>query len=54
MCKDAMLMMVADCTQEFEKLPIEKDIDLLRNVLYSGIWSRYIQIQKKEADSKGA
>lgn len=47
MCKDALLMMVADCTQEFEQLPIVQDVDLLRNVLYSGIWSRYAQIQKK-------
>lgn len=55
MCKDALVMMVADCTQEFEQLPILQDADLLRNVLYSGIWSKYAQIQKKKnADSKGA
>ena len=56
MCKDALLMMVADCTQEFEQLPIVQDVDLLRNVLYSGIWSKYtlLQKKKKEADSKGA
>lgn len=55
MCKDALLMMVADCTLEFEKLPIVKDAELLRNILYSGIWSKYRQIQKKkETDSKGA
>jgi len=56
MCKDALTMMVADCTQEFEQLPIVQDADLLRNVLYSGIWSRYALIQKKkeEAKSKGA
>lgn len=54
-CKDAMTMMVADCTQEFERLPIVQDADLLRNVLYSGVWSRYVQIQRKrESDSKGA
>ena len=48
-------MMVADCTQEFEQLPIVQDADLLRNVLYSGIWSKYVQIQRKrESDSKGA
>ena len=54
MCKDALTMMVADCTQEFERMPIVQDADLLRNVLYSGVWSRYVQIQKKrETDSKG-
>lgn len=55
MCKDALVMMVADCTQEFEQLPILQDADLLRNVLYSGIWSKYALIQKKrQAESKGA
>lgn len=56
MCKDALTMMVADCTQEFEQLPIIQDADLLRNILYSGVWSKYVQIQKKkeEAQSKGA
>ncbi len=55
MCKDALTMMVADCTQEFEQLPIVQDADLLRNVLYSGIWSKYVQIQqKRKADNKGA
>lgn len=54
MCKDALMMMVADCTQEFEQLPIIRDADLIRNVLYSGIWSKYAQLQKKkEAASKG-
>lgn len=54
MCKRSLTMMVADCTQEFEQLPIVQDVDLIRNVLYSGIWSRYTQInKKKENDSKG-
>ena len=55
MCKDALTMMVADSTQEFEQLPIVQDVDLLRNILYSGIWSKYVLIQKKkeEAKSKG-
>ena len=35
-------------------MPILQDADLLRNVLYSGVWSRYAQIQKKrQTDSKG-
>lgn len=55
MCRDALMMMVADCTQAFEKLPIVKDADILRNILYSGVWNRYGQIQKKkQTDSKGA
>ena len=29
------------CAQAFETLPIVKDIGLIRNVLYSGVWTRY-------------
>lgn len=55
MCRDAMTMMVADCTEAFEALPLVQDTDLLRNVLYSGIWSRYTQIvKKKQSHDKGA
>ena len=55
MCRDALTMMVADCTEAFETLPIIQDADLLRNVLYSGVWSRYAQItRKKQSHDKGA
>ena len=53
-CKDLMTMMVADSTSAFEDLPIVQDVDLLRNVLYSGIWSRYMQIIRKQTEVKGA
>jgi len=53
MCRSALLMMVADCTSEFEKLPVLLDADIIRNVLYSGIWTKYAMIQKKKED-KGA
>lgn len=53
---DSLTMMIGDCTQAFENLPLIRDADILRNILYSGIWRRYTQIQnkKKETDSKGA
>lgn len=36
-----LTMMAAGCAKEFEKLPILQHADILRNVLYSGIWARY-------------
>lgn len=55
LCRDAMTMMMGDCTAAFENLPIVQDVDLLRNVLYSGVWSRYAQImKKKQSADKGA
>lgn len=59
-CRDAMMMAVADATREFELLPVVQDADILRNVLYSGIWSKYVLIRnkrdpkKKERDHAGS
>lgn len=46
-CRDAMMLAVADATHEFEMLPIVQDADILRNVLYSGIWTKYVMIRNK-------
>ncbi|MBR6498494.1 MAG: hypothetical protein IKT23_02255 [Clostridia bacterium] len=32
---------IALSAEAFEKLPIVKDADIIRNVLYSGVWTRY-------------
>ena len=41
-----------DCIQSLDSLPLEHDVGLIRNVVYSGIWVRfeqlYAQAQKKE------
>ena len=39
--KEVMEMMMGEATSFFEALPLEKDLDLLRNVLYSGVWQKY-------------
>ena len=55
LCQSALMMMAGDATRAFEQLPIVLDADILRNVLYSGIWSKYAQIQKvRETHEKGA
>ena len=55
MCLDAMKMAVADSAEAFERLPILRDLELLRNILYSGLWSRYAQLQSKRSpENKGA
>lgn len=47
-------MMIAESTMEFERLPCLVDVDILRNILYDGVWSRYnkIQIRKSEEQKK--
>lgn len=53
-CRDGLTMMMADCADAFEELPVVKDADLIRNILYSGVWAKYGYIQNKKAKSKGA
>lgn len=42
---------IAECAMAFEKLPIVEDVNLLRNILYSGVWVKYYRA--KEEESKG-
>ena len=52
-CLDMLTMHIAECTAEFEDLPIIKDAGIIRNILYSGVWSKYAYIQsRKEKDKK--
>lgn len=54
LCKESLTMMIADCAAAFEELPIIKDADLIRNILYSGVWARYGYIQNIKSKKKGA
>lgn len=46
-------MMIAESTVRFEQLPCLVDIDILRNILYDGVWNHYNKIQmKKREDNK--
>ena len=40
-CYRILSMMMAECSKEFEKLPVIMYSDLLRNILYSGVWCRF-------------
>ena len=42
-------LFAARATRQFEKLPLEQDLHLLRSVLYSGIWQKRAAQQAKEA-----
>ena len=39
--------MMSECCKAFELLPIINDISILRNILYSGVWSRYELVRNK-------
>lgn len=42
-----LTMIMAGCCKEFEKLPIIENVEILRNILYSGIWYKYEVVRQK-------
>lgn len=48
-----LTMLIGDCSMAFEQLPLEQDLDLLRNILYSGVWSKWASTQKPESPPPG-
>lgn len=51
--KDILTMLIGNCTMDFEKLPLVEDVSIMRNILYSGVWSRYELAQAKKSKQKG-
>lgn len=50
--EDILTMEMAQCVRAFDYLPIEQDAQLLRNILYSGVWSKYAYMQQKRKEKK--
>lgn len=51
-CRQILCMMIAESTAAFEKLPCLQDTDILRNILYIGVWNRYNSIQEKKKEQE--
>ena len=52
--ENTLTLMMGDCARAFEVLPIVQDIDILRNILYSGVWTKYRKIcARRDAKAKG-
>ena len=49
-CRNILLMMITECSREFEKLPIVENIGIIRNILYSGVWGRFNLISEKRQE----
>ena len=50
---ELLKMLIAECAAEFERLPLVRDVEILRSVLYSGVWTQYLMKQKKDQKEKG-
>ena len=51
--QQVLLMMMAECSKSYERLPIVENTEILRNILYSGVWSRYDQVKLKRNGRSG-
>lgn len=47
-----LLMMMAECTRVFEQLPILENVELLRNILYAGVWVKYEEVKNRDTREK--
>lgn len=51
--KESLTLLIAECTDAFETLPLVQDMDILRNILYAGCWTRYQQKQLRRERKNG-
>lgn len=50
--EEILTMMAASASKAFEKLPIIENVDILRNILYIGIWTKYdLEKMKKKKEN---
>ena len=50
--RQILMMMMAETCREFEKLPIIKYGDILRNILYSGVWCRFEEVSRRRREER--
>jgi hypothetical protein len=52
-CHQLLTMMLAEACKSFERLPLADNVSILRNILYSGVWSHYelINLKRKEKNN---
>lgn len=50
--QQVLLMMMAECSRAFERLPIVENAEILRNILYSGVWCRFEQVSQRRKEQK--
>lgn len=50
--RQILIMMMGECSREFELLPCVEDTEILKNILYAGVWERYNKIQQDRKERK--
>lgn len=47
-CEEMLNFVLAECSHHFEKLPCVEDVEILRNILYAGVWDKFNQKRMKQ------
>lgn len=47
--RETLELLMGEATLAFEQLPLEQDLDLLRNILYSGVWCQWVERQRRQS-----
>lgn len=50
--EEILKMMMAEAADQFEYLPIIQYAEILRNIIYSGVWIKYCQIKQKRQEEE--
>ena len=49
--EEMLKYILTECTGEFEKLPCIEDVEIMRNILYAGVWDKFDK-KRKEQESE--
>ncbi|MDD3239063.1 MAG: DUF5685 family protein [Lachnospira sp.] len=49
LCRNILNAIMSRCAKAFEILPIIQDVEILRNIIYSGVWTRFEMVCAKRA-----
>lgn len=52
--RDMLTMMMSECSQAYDMLPIIEYADILENIIYSGVWSKFATAQDKATNENTA
>lgn len=50
--RDVLTLLLGDASAAFESLPIVSDADILRNILYEGVWQSYNEFLHRRAEKQ--
>ena len=51
--RESLELLAASVAEAFEKLPLERDLHLLRSVVYAGVWQKYYALENDKEKRRG-